>query len=125
MRRNGAEDVLECRSREGSLPSSVGMHFTLEGRDGWRRRRETERKRERERMREKEGKREGERERERGYSCRAITVAEVQTSREFERRPVAVRASTTTRREVRSCTGLERKSLEACFCIANSRYISL
>lgn len=36
--------------------------------------------------------------RERGYSCRAITVAEVQTSREFERRPVAVRASTTTRR---------------------------
>lgn len=35
----------ECRSREGSLPSSVGMRFTLEGRDGWRRRREAERER--------------------------------------------------------------------------------
>lgn len=32
------------------------------------------------------------------HSCRVITVAEVQTSREFERRPVAVDASTTTRR---------------------------
>ena len=34
----------------------------------------------------------------RGDWCRAITVAEVQTSREFERRPVAVRASSTPRR---------------------------
>lgn len=32
-----------------------------------------------------------------GDSCRAITVVEVQTSREFERRPVAVRASYASR----------------------------
>lgn len=72
-------DHTECRSREGSLSRSVGMRFAPTG--GSKRRRRG-------------------RERERGkvHSCRVITVAEVQTSREFERRPVAVGASATTRR---------------------------
>lgn len=85
MRRNGAEDVLSagrgrevCRARWGCVLL-------------WRE--------------EMGGVGEG-KQRERGYSCRTITIAEVQTSREFERQPVAVRASTTVCREIRSCAGL-------------------
>ena len=48
-----------------------------------------------------------------GDWCRAITVAEVQTSREFERRPVAVRASSTSRRVYISCRDTEVKIISS------------
>lgn len=79
MRRNGAEDVLSAGRGREVYRARWGCVLL------WRE--------------EMSGVGEGY-QRERGHSCRAITIAEVQTSREFERRPVAVRASTTTRRSL-------------------------